>query len=184
MDISEIGSLLQSGGTCIVETDTIPGMFCNPIVPTSVDKIYNTKKRDQAKPFAIFLPNVIDILKYAYTNTYIRQNIPSFLPGPYTILLHANRYASSVVDPRLIKDGIIGIRVSSSPRIKDIAARQLIAGTSVNISGEMPARDLSEVAPSIYIDYIDTEAYQDATRRPSVIVDFTTNPYVVISREF
>lgn len=58
---NEIVSILKSGGTGIIPTDTIYGIVGSALLPRTVERIYKIRRRNLQKPMIILLSSMSDI---------------------------------------------------------------------------------------------------------------------------
>ncbi|KAH9278455.1 YrdC domain-containing protein, mitochondrial [Echinococcus granulosus] len=63
----EIARILLSGGVIAVPTDTIYGLACCSLSTRGIDRIYQIKGRDAAKPMAICLDKAISLPQWSNT---------------------------------------------------------------------------------------------------------------------
>ncbi len=176
--LEKIKKSLQNDNLCILPTDTIIGIFSST-KHSAVVKIFEAKKRDLTKPFAIFVPNIEAIGKYGIETDESQIFAKKYFPGEYTIILKATDFAKENLSPLLISsDSKIGIRIPKRDELLELTKEFIICGTSVNISGKSFIID--ENIPDEIKDFIDlffesTDShYSDqATLRPSRILDFS-----------
>lgn len=62
--LPEIAHILLSGGVVAVPTDTLYGLACCSLSTRGIDRIYQIKGRDGAKPMAICLDKVLLYFTY------------------------------------------------------------------------------------------------------------------------
>lgn len=171
---TKIKQSLQNGAICILQTDTIPGIFADATNTDAIHQIFIAKKRDLSKPLAIFLPCLEKITQYGIETEASRKFCKQNLPGIYTILLKATNYAKEHLSALTIsKEGLIGIRIPNTKDILSITQDVVICGTSVNISGEEFARDAIPQEIARYIKYRLATKY-NGNGIPSQIIDFST----------
>ena len=134
----------------IYPTDTIYGIGCDAENNDLVGKIRTIKKRDK-KPFSIIAPNISWIKK----NCEIDEKIlKKYLPGAYTLLLKKkNRnFLKHISD-----NEYLGIRIPNHPMTKILQkTKNPIVTTSVNLSGEKSANNISEIDQEILnqVDFV------------------------------
>jgi len=123
----------------IYPTDTIYGIGCDAEKKELVKKIKKIKKRKQ-KSFSIIVPSK----EYILRNFVItKKGIDKYLPGPYTLILKKK-------NPEFLKhvsgNRFIGVRIPAHPLTKILQKTgKPIVSTSVNISGEKPAKKIKEI---------------------------------------
>ncbi|KAL5106740.1 YrdC domain-containing protein mitochondrial [Taenia crassiceps] len=107
--LPEIAHILLSGGVVAVPTDTLYGLACCSLSTRGIDRIYQIKGRDGAKPMAICLDKAASLSQWSNTGGIEGKLLSSLLPGPVTVLL-----------PRLIDDPLNPLL---NPRVMDIGIR-------------------------------------------------------------
>jgi L-threonylcarbamoyladenylate synthase len=141
----EIKDLLKKDYILILPTDTVFAFICNAHSKKAIDNLFDLKKRERQKSFAIFCSKS-KIQDYAYIDfEWQKQIIEKFVPGDVTLLLKCK-------DQRLKDFGVtqnqkIGIRI---PKLQfwidllDFIDFPLVA-TSVNFSGEKSALSFASI---------------------------------------
>ena len=134
----------------IYPTDTIYGIGCDAENNTLVGKIREIKKRDK-KPFSVIAPNRRWIKKNCEINKKI---LKKYLPGSYTLLLKKKKknFLKHISD-----NEYLGIRIPEHPMTKILQkTRKPIVTTSVNLSGEKFANNISEINQEILnqVDFV------------------------------
>ncbi|MQM09051.1 hypothetical protein Taro_041912 [Colocasia esculenta] len=103
----------------------------------AIKKIYAIKGRQETKPLAICVSNVLDISRFAITEHLPRGLLDNLLPGPVTVVLR--RGDASILETSL-NPGVdsIGVRVPDSEFIRTVArgSGSALALTSANLSGQ------------------------------------------------
>jgi L-threonylcarbamoyladenylate synthase len=133
--LAEAVRILCEGGVIAFPTETFYGLGADSRNKTAVDKIFRIKGRNFRNPLSVIVANDRDV-------TPLVEEIPAaakilmqtFWPGPLTLVFRA----SSSVLPRLTAEtGKIGIRVSSHPVARFLAAGLAgpLTATSANLSG-------------------------------------------------
>ncbi len=135
-------SVLQ-GKIFIYPTDTIYGLGCNALDESAVQKIKKIKGRDEKKPLSIIAPSIFWIKE----NFIVDVNLAKYFPGPYTVILKKK-------NPEFLKwistGESIGIRIPDNIFCKKIQKAGVpFVTTSVNISGEKPITNISELSDKI-----------------------------------
>lgn len=178
----KIKQSLRSGNLCILETDTIPGIFADATDTESVRQIFTVKKRPFSKPLAIFLPSMDKIPGYGIETEASSEFCKKNLPGSYTILLKATEYAKNTLSHLTIsQEGLIGIRIPDTQDILEIAKDIIICGTSVNISGKESVSNTTipeEIAK--HVQYYFTSQTCKGSGVPSTVIDFSAGSAKVI----
>ncbi|VDK38772.1 unnamed protein product [Taenia asiatica] len=111
--LPEIAHILLCGGVVAVPTDTLYGLACCSLSTRGIDRIYQIKGRDGAKPMAICLDKATSLPQWSNTEGIESKLLSSLLPGPVTVLLP--RLADDPLNPLLNPSVMdIGIRVPDS----------------------------------------------------------------------
>lgn len=142
--ILKCASILKSGGVIIYPTDTVYAIGCDPYLDDAVERIFEIKGRDKAKPFPILASNIEDIEKITLLDTIGKRLAKIFWPGALTIV-------STLIDTRIstkVTAGkkTIAVRVPNNKcTIALLRHCKYLVGTSANNSGEKPYNSTSEV---------------------------------------
>jgi len=133
--LAEAFRVLREGGVVAFPTETFYGLGADARNETAVEKIFRIKGRNFRNPLSVIVANdreVIPLVEEIPAAAKILMQ--TFWPGPLTLVFRA----SSSVLPRLTADtGKIGIRVSSHPIARFLAAGLAgpLTATSANPSG-------------------------------------------------
>lgn len=131
--------VLKAGGVIALPTETTYGLACDPRNPEAVRKIFRIKGRAEGKPLQLIASSFAQVERLARLSRAERALADRHWPGPLTLLLRlrSGRKLAARVSPK----SVIGIRVTSSPVAKRVAAAfgHPIAATSANRSGRRPA---------------------------------------------
>lgn len=147
MTIAEIVTQLKEGKTMLYPTDTILGLGCNAMDEEAIQKIYDLKKRPDAKSFIVLvdtparLQSIVDVPELAW-------DLMDYNEKPLTIIYDDPK---GLPQKLIAADRTIGIRLTKDPLcIKIIQALKApIVSTSANISGQPSPRTIDEVDPAI-----------------------------------
>jgi tRNA threonylcarbamoyl adenosine modification protein (Sua5/YciO/YrdC/YwlC family) len=83
--------ILKSGGIVIYPTDTVYGIGCDITNKHAIERIILIKSRSPKKPFSFICKDLTHISYYAQVSDYAYRILKSFLPGPYTFVLPAQK---------------------------------------------------------------------------------------------
>jgi L-threonylcarbamoyladenylate synthase len=138
---------IKSGKVFVYPTDTIYGIGCNAENTRSVKRIADAKGREGGKSFSVIAPGKDWIWKHASVTKANRELIDKLLPGPYTIILTANRKSPKAV---VSSEGTLGVRMPKHPftALVEEAGVPLVT-TSVNLSGQPAVRAIRDIPPGI-----------------------------------
>ena len=130
---------IKNGGIIIFPTDTVYGIGCDPYNEGAVERIYELKNRDSAKPLPIlgYSKRILEnIVEFDETTNRIAEK---FWPGRLTIVL-------PLKDDKLKKlsrgTNTLAVRVPNNKCVLAFLKKcELVVGTSANISGKEPFTD-------------------------------------------
>jgi len=165
MNEKEISKVVLEGKILIYPTDTVYGLGCNALNKQSVERIKEIKGRDRDKPLSVIAPS----LKWIKENLIVDVEFDKFLPGPYTVILKKKT-------PQFLgwvsSGDSLGVRIPDCEFTKTIQKSVVpFITTSVNLSGEKPAIDLSEIGEEIKskVDLI-IESKEKMSGKPSTLI--------------
>jgi L-threonylcarbamoyladenylate synthase len=170
--VGEFELSIGRGGLAVFPADTVYGLACNPGSPSSVDRMYTLKGRDERRPSAVMffeLQRALAALDWLEPRT--AAALQRLLPGPVTAVVPnpSGRYALAG------GEGGLGVRV---PRLEGRlaplgAARVAVLQTSANPTGGRDARRLSDIAPEILEGVDSVIDGGELSGTPSTVVDLT-----------
>lgn len=137
--VAEAVRVLRQGGVVILPTDTVYGVACHPDFPEALERIRAMKRRDAAKPFQLLAASTAAVWADGALRTSASERLAAHWPGALTLVLPTH-------DGR--KEGY---RVPNVPLLCRLLERcgGCLRCTSVNLSGEPPARDAIEAAGAL-----------------------------------
>lgn len=169
--------MLREGGVVAFPTETFYGLGADARNETAVEQIFRIKGRTFRNPVSVIVANESDVIPLVEEIPAAAQILmKTFWPGPLTLVFRA----SSSVLPRLTAGtGKIGIRVSSHPLARLLAAGLSgpLTATSANLSGGPECSSADAVIhalgefPGAVIDGGETPGGKGST-----IVDITVSP--------
>lgn len=130
---------LLRGGVVIVPTETVYGVACHPDFPAALERIRAMKRRDAAKPFQLLAADAEAVWADGAVRSPAAERLAAHWPGPLTAVLPRKGGAAE------------GYRVPDCPRLRELLCLcgGLLRCTSVNLSGEPPARNAQEAAAAL-----------------------------------
>ena len=174
---------LRKGGTILYPTDTVWGLGCDATSPDAVARIFEIKRRSEAKSLVLLASDLDMVAKY------IRQ-----IPSIAIDLVEVNDAPMTIVYPGALagipgqagdrwhlawntvaEDGSVGIRIPLSEWCRQLIFKfgRPIVSTSANISGEPTPQRFSEI-PQALKDAVDfvvpPSADKESTGKASQII--------------
>ena len=133
--IHKVAEVLKEGGVIAYPTDTIYGFGCDIFNKKAINRVYQIKKRQHAKPFSFICSDLKHISEYAQVTNYAYKTMRRLLPGPYTFILPGSKLVPKIM---LTKRKTVGIRVPQNNICLAIvqALGHPIISTSVGFSGQ------------------------------------------------
>lgn len=149
---------LRSGEPVVYPTETFYALGVDALSRAALMRLFEIKGREPGKPVALIAADAEMAFSVAKdVPAEARVLADAFWPGPLTLVLPAR----GEIDGALINpEGGVGIRVSSHPMARALAARlgHPLTATSANQSAEPPATELSQTLSAfggkvkVYID--------------------------------
>ena len=178
--LSEALRVVREGGVILYPTDTVWGIGCDACNAAAVARVFEIKKRSDAKSLVLLASDLDMVAKYVKEIPSIAVDLVEVNDAPMTIIYPGaicsetgDRWhlASNVV----AEDGSVGIRIprdtaeplsspasplSSRAQSRDLWCRQLVyklgrplVSTSANISGEPTPQRFSDI-PQVIRDSV------------------------------
>jgi L-threonylcarbamoyladenylate synthase len=170
---AKAAAALRAGQLVVFPTETFYAIGADPMQPEALTAIARAKGREPDKPIALIaadLDRAFSIARVIPANA--RLMAEAFWPGPLTVVLPSR---AGLHESLLGPSGGIGVRVSPHPTARALAAAVggLITATSANLSGEPPARTLTQARHALGVRisvYLDGGAL--TSDAPSTVVEF------------
>lgn len=184
-EIKKAVEVLRAGGVILYPTDTIWGLGCDASNEKAVQRIYEIKKRSDAKSMLVLLDNVGKLQGYVDEVPDIAWDLVELADKPLTII-YPN--AKNLAPNLLAADKSIGIRITNEAFSKRLCEsfRKPIVSTSANISGSQAPAIFSEISKDIIsqVDYVVNFRQNDTTKsKPSSILKLGVGSQIEIIRE-
>ena len=183
-DISNCLKVLQEGGVILYPTDTVWGLGCDATNAKAVEKLYQLKKRSDAKSMLVLVDCAGRIQNYVAEMPDIAWDLIEVSNKPLTII-YPN--AKNLAHNLLAEDKSVGIRVTNESFSHQLCARfrKPIVSTSANISGQPTPLFFEEVTDEIKTacDYVVQFRQTDKEKKePSNIIKLNADGSIQIIR--
>jgi len=172
-EVADAAAAVRAGEIVIFPTETFYAIGADPRQPSALGAILEVKGRQPDKPIALIASDPESAFAIARTIPADARLLGEmFWPGPLTLVLPARKgFNRALIGP----NAGIGVRVSSHPtaRALALAVGGLITATSANLSGQPPARTLSQATQSLGTRiniYLDGGAL--SSDAPSTVIEF------------
>jgi L-threonylcarbamoyladenylate synthase len=145
-DVDRLRACIAGAGVAIFPADTVYGLGCDPDSEAAVLRLYALKGRPATQPAAVMLFALEPALRaLPELGPRERRALSALLPGPLTLLLpnRRRRFPLACWPDR----DTLGLRVPLLPaQLAALAAfERPLLQSSANLSGEPPARRLSDI---------------------------------------
>jgi tRNA threonylcarbamoyl adenosine modification protein (Sua5/YciO/YrdC/YwlC family) len=188
--VAEAAHHLRAGNVIALPTDTVYGLACSANNPIAIQKLYDIKGRDENKPVAICVANLLELRKWGEASHLTNSLLTQLLPGAVTIVL----YKSSKLDNPYLNPGVrkIAIRIPDQSFIQKVstAFNYPIALTSANRSSEKSTLEVSEFKDlwsqlgAIFDGgHLGEHTDEQLQRSASTIVDLSEPGFYAINRQ-
>lgn len=171
-DIRHAVAILRSGGVIIYPTDTVWGIGCDATNSAAVKRIYEIKRRDDAKSMITLVESVAALERTVEEVPEVGYQLLEASDSPLTIVYDRG---TGVAPELLAEDGSLAVRVTSEAFSSELCRRlrRPIVSTSANISGDPTPLCFAQINPELLsaVDYV-CESRRDeapATKASSVI---------------
>lgn len=137
--IAQAQTVLVRGGVAIVPTETVYGVACHPAFPEALERIRAMKHRDRDKPFQLLAADIATVWADGALHSPEAERAAAHWPGALTLVLPTGKGTTE------------GYRVPDLPLLRRLIALcgGLLRCTSVNLSGEPPAKDVREAMAAL-----------------------------------
>ena len=143
--IDELNILLKEGGVIAFVTDTVWGLGCLPDSKKGVDKIYEIKGRDRAKPLILMSNNIENLFPYVKLISKTAENLmEEYFPGALTIVMEKSENTQDFITSG---KNTVGIRVPNNEFFKKLCSvidGHVLATTSANLSHQPSAKNYEQ----------------------------------------
>jgi len=184
-EIEKAVEVLKSGGIILYPTDTIWGIGCDATNEEAVQKVYQIKRRCEAKSLIVLVDSDMRLERTIEEVPVVAWDLIDFTEKPLTIIFDKPKgIAPSAVN----EDNSIGIRIT-----KDTFCQELIRkinapliSTSANISGSKQANSFDKIDAEIRnsVDHIVNLRQDDKSmNQSSMIIKLDNSGLIKIIRE-
>jgi len=173
--------VLENGGLVAFPTDTVYGVGALAFSPSSIERLYEAKTRNQELPLPILIADLDQLVLVAQNLTNVARILANhFWPGPLTLIVERH--------PQLPKDmsgtSTVGVRVPDHPFAQKLfKAAGPLAVTSANLSGQPSSSTPQEVLADLdgRIDLL-VDGGETPSQVPSTVVDCTGETPLILRK--
>ena len=183
-DIRCAVEVMNQGGIILYPTDTIWGLGCDATNAKAVRRIYEIKKRTDAKALISLVDSETKVQFYVKEVAEVAWDVMELSEHPMTVVFDGGR---NLAPNLLAEDGSVAIRITKEAFSKELCMRmkRAVVSTSANISGQPAPRCFSEISEEIKkaVDYICTSRQDEPpTQTASSIIKLGAGGEVTIIR--
>ncbi len=155
LEIKKAVEVLRNGGIILYPTDTVWGIGCDATNEAAVKKVFQLKKRTDAKSMIVLVENPNQL--NSYVNQIPEQAWPliEYSERPLTIVYDG---AKNLAPSAVAEDGSIAIRITKDDFCRKLISqlRKPIISTSANLSGEKTPAAYHEISSDLLalVDYV------------------------------
>lgn len=175
--------VLKRGGIILYPTDTIWGIGCDATNEEAVRKVYQIKKRADAKAMLMLVGSEGQLQQYVRDIPEVAWQLIDAAVHPITII-----YDHPVhIAPNLkAEDGSAGFRITKESFSKNLCLRlrHPVVSTSANVSGVPAPKSFVDIDPEIIkgVDYIVEYGRNQSDSLPSNIIKLSDSGVFKIIR--
>lgn len=170
-EIKRALDILHKGGVILYPTDTIWGIGCDATNDEAVARIYEIKKRTDAKSMLVLLDNDAKLERYVVEVPEVAYDLIEMTDKPLTIIYENSKGLSPHLSKR---NESIGIRITTEEFTHKLIQRfkKPIVSTSANISGEPSPSCFADISEEVKdaVDYVVDYRREDKSASPSSII--------------
>lgn len=167
-DIRQAVEVMNKGGIILYPTDTIWGIGCDATNPEAVKRVYDIKRRNDAKALITLIDSEAKLEAYVTNVPEVAWQLIEVAERPLTIIYDGAR---NLAPNLLAEDGSAGIRITREEFSKNLCMRirRAIVSTSANISGEPSPKCFADISPDIInaVDYVCTSRRNEDKNPPA-----------------
>ncbi len=171
-EVKQAVEVLRAGGVILYPTDTVWGLGCDATNEEAVRRVYEIKKRSDAKSMLVLVDSMARIQSYVDEIPDMAWDLVELSEKPLTIIYpEAKNLAKNLV----AEDNSIGIRVTREAFSRTLCERfrKPIVSTSANVSGEPTPANYAQISDVIRdsVDYVvDFRREENELPAPSSII--------------
>jgi len=162
-DIRRAVEVMNQGGVILYPTDTIWGIGCDACNAEAVRRVFEIKRRDDAKALISLVDSEAKVQFYVRDVPEVAWDLLEYSERPLTIIYDGAR---NLAPDLLAADGSAAIRVTREVFSRELCLRmrRAVVSTSANVSGEPAPRCFADIPEEIRraVDYVCTSRREEA----------------------
>ena len=177
--MDKIEKTLEAGGAVVLPTETVYGLFAQALNEEAVERVYELKQRPRDKALNLNVASLEEIYAFSKNQpSYLEQLYQAFLPGPLTIILHADDRV-----PAWINSGMetVGFRIPNHPVTLDLIRKYgPLIGPSANLSGKASGTSFQQIMMDFQEEVLGVEDDAALTGQDSTILDLSGEKALIL----
>jgi len=171
-DIRRAVEVMIGGGVILYPTDTIWGIGCDATNADAVARVYEIKRRADAKALITLVDSEAKIQFYVRDVPNVAWDLVELTTKPLTIIYSGAR---NLAPNLLAEDGSVAIRLTQERFSHELCYRmkRAVVSTSANFSGEPSPHCFADISEELKaaVDYVCTSRREETTKaQPSKII--------------
>ncbi len=154
-EVKKAVEVMRQGGVILYPTDTVWGIGCDATNEEAVKKVYELKRREEAKALICLVDSADRLARYVRRVPDVVWDMVDLATSPLTVIYE---HGSGLAPNLLAEDGTVGIRVTHEEFSHELCYRfqKPIVSTSANVSGEPTPRTFDEISDEVKaaVDYV------------------------------
>ena len=184
-ELKKTVDVLRAGGVILYPTDTVWGLGCDATNVEAVQRIFDIKKRADAKAMLVLVDSAARIQGYVDEVPDMAWDLIELSEKPLTIIYPE---VKNLAKNLIAEDKSIGIRVTREIFSKTLCERfrKPLVSTSANVSGEPTPGNFSQISDEIKsaVDYVVNFRQSETNQpKPSSIIKLGKGNLIRIIRE-
>lgn len=150
-DIKACLDVLRRGGIIVYPTDTIWGIGCDACSSAAVKKVFELKKRADAKALITLVGSEGQLERTVADIPEVAWQLIEYNEKPLTIVYDSPAPEAGLAPELLASDGSLGVRLTSDAFCAELCRRlgHPLVSTSANVSGEKAPACFADISPEI-----------------------------------
>lgn len=183
-DLAKSVEVLRKGGIILYPTDTVWGIGCDATNAEAVKRIYDLKKRDDAKSMLVLVGSDGQLQRSVEKVPDAAWMLIDVAVEPMTIIYDRPK---GIAANLLADDGSLGIRITNEAFSQALCLqlRHPLVSTSANVSGDKTPSFFAEISDEIRngVDYVVKYRQNDTSpHKSSSIIKVTDSDVIRIIR--
>ncbi|MFB6092654.1 MAG: L-threonylcarbamoyladenylate synthase [Haloquadratum sp.] len=147
--LREAAAAIEAGETVVYPTETVYGLGADATDAAAVDRVFDIKRRDRAKPLSAGVPSISVAQRHTRPSERAIRFMRAFLPGPVTVVVERE---PSLPDALTAGRDRVGVRIPDHEVALSLFERVAptpVTATSANRSGSPSVTRVEALDPGL-----------------------------------